>query len=120
MNQPPEVHPTIPGLEPPTLPAGSLEAEVRRQVTKLQDLGYIEDHHAGLVALATATAADIDRTAGRGAPSGRANLLRVMNEILQTLPQPEMASKSKLDEVVDAMLHDDEDDVEVPVVRTDA
>ena len=120
MTQPPEIQPTIAGLEPPTLPRGTVEAEVRRQVAKLQELGYIEDHHAGLVALAVATAADIDRSFGKGAPSGRANLLRVMNEILQTLPQPEMASKSKLDEVVDAMLHDDEDDVEVPVVRADA
>jgi len=120
VNQPPEEQPTIPGLEPPTLQNGAVAAEVSRQVEKLRDLGYIEDHHAGLVALALATARDIDRSFGKGAPSGRANLLRVMNEILQTLPQPEMASKSKLDEVVDAMLHDDEDDVEVPVVRADA
>ena len=118
---PPRDQPTIAGLDLPIIEAGTLEVEVRKQVTALQDLGYLERHHAGLVALATTTARDLDRSFGRGAPSGRANLLRVMNEILMTLPQPEAASKDKLDEVVAAMMHDDDDTEAVPfALRTTA
>jgi hypothetical protein len=102
---------TLPGFEQPTPPVGPLEAAVTAQVDKLTELGYIESHHAGQVELAKVTARDIDRSFGKGAPSGRANLLRVMNEILETLPQPEAASKDKLDEVVEALRHDDEDEV---------
>ena len=98
---------TLSGLDY-AYPAGTLEIELGKQISALRDLGYIEPHHSGLVALALATAHDIDRSAGRGAPSGRANLLRVMNEILQTLPQPETASKDKLDDVIAALMHDDD------------
>lgn len=98
-----EEEPTLPGLELPELPAGDLEAEVRKQLDQLQRLGYLEPHHAGLAALALVTAADIDRSRGRGAPSGRANLYRVMNEIFEALPQPEQASKDALEQVLDAL-----------------
>lgn len=102
---------TLPGLEPPTPPSGSLERSVRDQVTKLEQLGYIEAHHAGLVELALVTARDIDRSFGKGAPSGRANLLRVMKEIFEILPQPETASKDTLDELVAALRSDGDDRV---------
>lgn len=103
---------TLPGLETPKYPTGSLEKAVNEQVASLQSLGYIEPHHAAKVELALVTARDIDRSYGRGAPSGRANLLRVMNEILETIPQPEAASADKLAEVV-AALRDSDDDEEV-------
>lgn len=101
----------LPGLEPPKEADGSLAAAVAKQIEALKSLGYIEMNHAAQVELALVAARDIDRSFGKGAPSGRANLLRVMNEILESLPQPEAASKDKLDEVVAAMLHDDEDEV---------
>lgn len=101
-DQPDEAE-TIPGLEPPSAPPGVLEKAVDAQVKKLRELGYIEDHHAALVELARVTARDIDRSFGRGAPSGRANLLRVMNEVLESLPQPEAASSDQVGDVVAAI-----------------
>lgn len=95
----------LPGMTP-KLPIGKLEAAVNDQVQKLRDLGFIEQHHAGLVELALVTARDIDHSVGRGAPSGRANLLRVMNEILEGMPQPAAASRDALDDVVRAMKDD--------------
>ena len=79
---------------------GSLEHAVMLQVEALERLGYIEDHHKAQVMLAVVAARDIDHSTGRGAPSGRANLLRVMNEILERLPQPVAASLDKLSEVL--------------------
>ncbi|RZU64599.1 hypothetical protein EV379_0902 [Microterricola gilva] len=101
----------LPGFESPPEPKGSLAAAVAAQISALRSLGYIEANHSAQVELALVAARDIDRSFGRGAPSGRANLLRVMNEILESLPQPEAASKDLLDEVVSAMMHDDEDEV---------
>lgn len=113
MTNPADDAPTLPGLEqasPPRPGAGELEKAVKRQLDKLRDLSYIEEHHAGLVQLALSAARDVDRSEGRGAPSGRANLLRVMNEILAAVPQPEAASKDALDAVLDAMRHDEDAD----------
>jgi len=81
-------------------PEGSLEASVVEQIAALRRLGYIEPHHAAQVQLALVAARDIDWSTGRGAPSGRANLLRVMNEILERLPQPVAASTDKLSEIL--------------------
>lgn len=120
---PAETAPMLPGLEaptPPALPVGQLELHIRKQTDSLTDLGYLEDHHAGLVHLAIVTAQDIDRSQGRGAPSGRANLLRVMNEILESLPQPEAASKDKLDLVLDALRDTTADELEESVMHVRA
>lgn len=113
MTNPDETAPMLPGLEPPAEQPGdglTVEAAMRQQLTKLRELGYIEDHHAGLVLLAITTARDIDRSQTKGMPSGRANLYRVMNEILERIPQPEAASKDALDSVLDAIRHDDDAD----------
>ena len=98
------------GLEPPkpATGAGSMELAVAKQVEVLRTQGYIEDNRAGQVELALHAARDVDRSFGRGAPSGRANLLRVMNEILDSLPQPEAASSDALAGVVEALLADDD------------
>ena len=106
MTNRPEVQPVIPGLEQATPSAGSLEQATTKQIDRLRELGYLEDHHAGLAELARVAARDIDLSFGRGAPSGRANLLRVMNEIFESLPQPEQASKDALSEVVAALERD--------------
>lgn len=111
MTNPAEDASTLPGLELPIAPEvpgdESVYVATRRQLAQLAKLGYIEEHHAGKVQLALAAARDIDRSQGRGAPSGRANLYRVMNEILETIPQPEAASKDALDATLEAMMHDD-------------
>ncbi len=94
--------PTLPGLEEEALYGGEigpLERAVSLQIVALQRMGIIEEHHVGQCVLARATARDIDRSTGKGAPSGRAQLLRVMNEILSTLPAPETQSKDQLDEL---------------------
>lgn len=93
----------------PTPPEGGLEKMVRVQVEKLRTLGYIEEHHSAKVELAIVAARDIDRSTGKGAPSGRANLLRVMNEILETLPQPEQASQDALTTALQFILDDGEE-----------
>lgn len=77
------------------------------QIDELTRLGYVQAHHAGVCELARVTARDLDSSTGRGAPSGRANLLRVMNEVLASLPQPEATRRDALDEVVAALLQDD-------------
>lgn len=119
MSETPEMQPALTGLETPNLPQGDLESHVRKQLDALDQLGYLEAHHAGQRALALTCARDLDRSFGRGAPSGRANLLRVMNEILESLPQPEAASKDKLDEVVRAM-RDSDDEEAMDVARATA
>lgn len=98
------VQAALPGLElsrwSETAEVGTLQHAVMQQVEALMKLGYIEPHHAGQVHLALVAARDIDTSTGRGAPSGRANLLRVMNEILERLPQPVAASADKLADVL--------------------
>src|SRR5690606_32202726 len=87
-----ETAPELPGLEvkkdDPNV-IGPVEAGISEQVDRLRGDGWITPHHAGFVALALRAARDVDQSAGKGAPSGRANLLRVMNEILESLPHPE-------------------------------
>lgn len=110
----PDETPTLAGLEIPEAAPNGLGTVVydamRRQIAQLVKLGYIEEHHVGKVQLALTVAADIDRSGSRGAPSGRANLYRVMNEILETIPQPEAASKDALDATLEAMRHDEDAD----------
>lgn len=97
-----KAQPTLPGMEEEALYGGEigpLERAVQLQIEALQRMGIIEEHHVGQCVLARAAARDIDRSTGKGAPSGRAQLLRVMNEILATLPAPETQSKDQLDEL---------------------
>lgn len=83
---------------------GDVEKGVRAQVEKLQQDGYVTGHHAGAVALVIRAARDVDQSAGKGAPSGRANLLRVMNEILSELPAPEVQQSDALDRALEAIM----------------
>lgn len=97
----------LPGLAPPPPDPGEpgpVEVGIMAQVEKLREDGWITGHHAGQVALAIRTARDVDKSEGKGAPSGRANLLRVMKEILEMLPQPEQAASDALDRALAAMM----------------
>jgi hypothetical protein len=104
------VEPETPKISAP----GPMEASIIKQMDSLRSQGYIEDHHAGLVMLARIAAADLDTSQGRGAPSGRANLIRAVKEILEIVPAPEAASKDALADVVAAMSADDPADVLAP------
>ena len=99
----PEITGYLPGFEPKKqgdhVP-GFIEQETHRQIESLRAMGYIEDHHAGQVALAITTARALDQAQGKGAPSGYANLTRAMKEIFETLPAPEAASADALDKVL--------------------
>ncbi|MFJ2370871.1 hypothetical protein [Microbacterium sp. NPDC087665] len=101
--------PYLPGFDP-TPPKdstpGFIEQETLRQIEALRSMGYIEDHHAGQVALAITTARALDQAQGRGAPSGYANLTRAMKEIFETLPAPEAASADALTKVLDFLMSD--------------
>jgi ribosomal protein S12 methylthiotransferase accessory factor YcaO len=93
---------------------GPMEQSVVEQMDSLRSQGYIENHHAAVVMLARIAARDLDTSQGKGAPSGRANLIRAMKEILETVPMPEAASKDALADVVAAMSQDDPADVLAP------
>lgn len=99
--------PELPGLElkkdDPNV-IGPVETGISAQIEQLTGDGWITGHHAGFVALAIRAARDVDQSAGKGAPSGRANLLRVMNEILDSLPHPEDQSGDALDKALAAIL----------------
>lgn len=82
---------------------GPVETGVADQISRLMVDGLVTQHHAARVQLAMRAARDVDQSAGKGAPSGRANLLRVMNEILAELPALEVQSTTDLDRVLEAM-----------------
>lgn len=84
--------------------AGYVERETAKQIEKLRDMGYIQDHHAGQVALAIVTARALDQSGQRGAASGRANLSRAMKEIFEMLPAPEVASTDNLAQALDRIM----------------
>lgn len=87
-----------------SLEAGPVEMGITEQIEKLTQDGFITTHHAGQVALAVRAARDVDQSQGKGAPSGRANLLRVMKEILEMLPQPEQQTSGALDRALEAIM----------------
>ena len=97
----------LPGLGlSPTEPheLGEVERATVEQIDALREMGYIEAHHAGQVALARVTARALDRSIGKGAASGQANLSRAMKEIFEMLPQPEAASSDALDKALVAIM----------------
>lgn len=99
--------PELPGFElkkdDPNV-IGPVETGITKQVNQLTADGWVTTNHAGYVALAIRAARDVDQSAGKGAPSGRANLLRVMNEILESLPHPEDTSGDALDKALAFMM----------------
>lgn len=97
----------LPGLEPPELdPAhrGPVEVGVRKEIENKRAAGLIDDSFAGWEALAIRAARDVDQSAGIGAPSGRAKLLEVLNQILANLPQQETTQTTDLDRALEAIL----------------
>lgn len=99
---------TLPGMDvkkPENTEPGPVQIGIQAQIEKLTEDGWISMHHAGQVALAVRAAQDVDQSAGKGAPSGRANLLRAMKEILEMLPQPELIQGDSLDRALEAMLN---------------
>lgn len=89
-----------PGSEEP----GEVEAGVREQIEHLRGQQLLTAAHAGQVALAIRTARDVDESRGIGAPSGRAKLMEVLNDILGELPQLEQRDPGMLDAVVAAIM----------------
>lgn len=100
---------TAPGLFEISMKAkqngeGDLESGVKAQIKELESQGVIRAEHSGIVALAIRAAREADQSEGIGAPSGRAALLKTMNEILSSLPQPEnTGGSSELDRVLEAI-----------------
>lgn len=102
-----EMTETFPGFavkKEETTEAGPVELGIAVQIERLTEDGWITGHHAGQVALAIRAARDVDQSQGKGAPSGRANLLRVMKEILEMLPQPEQAADGALELALKTMM----------------
>lgn len=83
---------------------GPVESGVISQLEALRKEGYLSLEHSGLEALAIAAARDVDLSTGKGAPSGRAQLLRTMNEILANLPvAPPVAETEFLEKTLQAV-----------------
>lgn len=70
----------------PEVKPGAVEIGVKNQLDALETAGHLTAEHAGVRALALTAARDVDMSTGVGAPSGRAQLLRTLNEILASLP----------------------------------
>ncbi|GAB2558734.1 hypothetical protein GCM10027033_14860 [Leucobacter ruminantium] len=103
----------LPGFEPPARDnsePGYVETETAKQIDKLREMGYIQDHHAGQVALAIVTARQIDRLEGKGAASGQANLSRALKEVFEMLPMPEAATGDTFEAAVRAILAEAEEE----------
>lgn len=98
---------------------GPVESGVAEQISKLIADGLVTQHHSARVQLALRAARDVDQSAGKGAPSGRANLLRVMNEILAELPALEVQSTTDLDRMLEAMAAFDPGDPIAPFIPDD-
>lgn len=80
----------------PEVKPGAVEIGVKNQLDALEKAGHLTAEHAGVRALALTAARDVDMSAGQGAPSGRAQLLRTLNEILASLPvAPPAAEEDK-------------------------
>lgn len=102
--------PVLPGFEvtpPDSGKAGYVETATLLMVEALKADGWITAHHAGPVALAVVTARRVDKSEGRGAPSGQANLLRAMKEIYELLPAPENQSSDALDKALAVMMQNE-------------
>lgn len=83
---------------------GPVETGTRTQIEALTRLGYISDANAGQVALALATAKQIDALRGKGAASGQANLSRALKEIFETLPSPDAATSDVLGDALKVIM----------------
>lgn len=89
-----------------TFPEGDLEKAVSRELDQKVAAGILDaDLFAGQIAQAKLLAREVDRSAGIGRPSGRAQLHDVLRRLLAELPAPEVAPQSsELERVLAAIL----------------
>lgn len=88
---------------------GPVSQGVSAQVTALQDAGVLDAKHAGMVALAVATAHEIDReTLTGGKAYGKAQLISALNAILENLPELDANANDLMDKALSAILSGDE------------
>lgn len=93
----------IPGLEPKRTEKGNVEVEMEKQINKLRELGLINDAHSGTVALCILAARNVDEMGDRGAPSGRAQLLKSVSDVFAMLPSADDVSDDAVDKIVAAI-----------------
>lgn len=84
---------------------GPVTRGVSAQVAALQDAGVLDEKHAGTVALAVATAHEIDReTLTGGKAYGKAQLISALNAILENLPQLDANANDIMDRALRAIM----------------
>lgn len=88
---------------------GPVSQGVSAQVTALQEAGVLDAKHAGMVALAVATAHEIDReTLTGGKAYGKAQLISALNAILENLPELDANANDLMEKALSAILSGDE------------
>ncbi|MCB4209170.1 hypothetical protein [Arthrobacter sp. UM1] len=104
----------LPGLAPPKPEMGELERATRRTVRAMQKEGLLTPMHEAQAVLAIQAAGDIDRSMGEGKPSGRAMLIKAMNDVLAQLPEVVAAEVSTADKLIAAIMS--EKDAPIPAL----
>lgn len=101
----------LPGLVetlPDHMQPGAVTIGVGKQVDALRRRELITAEHEGQVALAVATALEIDRETRTGGKAyGKAQLLSALNAILENLPKLEVTASPELDRALDMILKGD-------------
>jgi hypothetical protein len=90
-------------FEPTDGKRGFLESATLKTIEVRTADGWLGPGDSAVMALAIITARKVDRMTSRDAASGQANLLRTMKEVLETMPQPEVAGSSDLGAVLEVI-----------------
>lgn len=79
-------------FEPTDGKRGFLETATLETIRVRTQDGWLGPGDSAVMALSIITARKVDRMSPRDAASGQANLIRAMKEILEFMPQPEVAA----------------------------
>ena len=87
----------LPGFEEKPTEIGEVEKAFTQQMDMLLKDKVMTPAHAGLRSLVLTTARAVDSIKASDAASGRANLIRALNEVSARLPEPKTEELSALD-----------------------
>lgn len=82
---------------------GEVEAGYIEQIRELEKLGAMTAAHTGIKTLVLKAARAVDQIKPNDAASGRANLLKALNDIASRLPEPPTTAISTLDTIREIM-----------------
>ncbi|WP_405472360.1 hypothetical protein [Paenarthrobacter ilicis] len=100
-------------FEPTDGKRGFLEKATLETIRVRSADGWLGHGDSAVMALAIITARKVDRISPKDAASGQANLIRSMKEILEFMPQPEVAAGSgDLKAVLEVVMAEEQDAIE--------